>query len=1072
MPPEPFPWDRKDFYRERKHQNGGYDRASEPFVGSVSRWRDSPSHGSRNDFGRWGYPPECRRPPGHGKQGGWHLYPDDLPHGYSTPRSGDRFYQDGGTFKPSGPYRDGRYNRNFRENRGCFNQKSWRSHSWDYNNQRSMTPSGPGRSYEGKDQKFIDGPSPRISHPYYSDDANTSNQLHSKEQADEPHNESDTSQKIEKENSLASADWKPFNWSRSGSLTSKGSGLSLPGNLKNASESCDVKFELPPKISTPDESSSGDAVGCLASPTSLEDTASRKKPRLGWGEGLAKFEKKIGPDDCQLKNSSMLCTGSMELMPSPTPHLADSPRTSSLLECRSPVTPASAVCTSSPGLDDKSCVKAAEIDSDSYNLSPSPTPRSQNHLEELSLSPKNMEHKSNYNQHELLNELLQNEDQSMVILEFIKTVGVNKLDLFRGEISKALELTESEIDSLENELKSLKSQPGNSCRHPESSSSMPNCQDKPGSKRPPGLMVASSGDIVVEDTVPCRNIIEESHAESKNEYVDSPGTATSKFMESSSSNKFSLHGQQKHVFSGEYEVCTSVEVQTVAGSSAPDSEIKVAKNEHLVVSDSMEESEMHNILASNNETATGASNFLSNLLPCSSYSVQSVEAISARCTPNNLIVKERFLKRKNSLRFKERALCLKYRVLQYQWKEELQLLCERKYGPKSQKKVESGYRSSHGGSQKHRSSIRLRVVSPASNSSLLRKSEVVSFASKLLSDSQIRSYRNDLKMPSLILDKTEKELSMFLSNNGLVEHPYTLEKERALMNPWTAEEKEIFLDKYVTYGKDFKKISSFLDHKTTADCVEFYYKNHKSSLFKNTKQHKLKKQEKSALNTRYLMTSGKKIPSSLDMLGAASAIVAKDNNKEAKSVKMRLNGTVREISRSFSVEDERETEAADALASICCSMSSEATSSYITQNANDETCSDESCGYMEENVDWTDEDKSRFLQAFISYGKDFVLISQCVGTKSRDQCKVFFGKARKCLGLDELLLRRSGGADDVEDDMATCGDGSSGTTDEKDPPVNAPSLNPRDEECLLDKEKELNNLPSLLLGLGVLTQNE
>ena len=53
MPPEPLPWDRKDFFKERKHERS-------ESLGSVARWRDSSHH---RDFNRWGSA-EFRRPPG------------------------------------------------------------------------------------------------------------------------------------------------------------------------------------------------------------------------------------------------------------------------------------------------------------------------------------------------------------------------------------------------------------------------------------------------------------------------------------------------------------------------------------------------------------------------------------------------------------------------------------------------------------------------------------------------------------------------------------------------------------------------------------------------------------------------------------------------------------------------------------------------------------------------------------------------------------------------------------------------------------------------------------------------
>ena len=64
----------------------------------------------------------------------------------------------------------------------------------------------------------------------------------------------------------------------------------------------------------------------------------------------------------------------------------------------------------------------------------------------------------------------------------------------------------------------------------------------------------------------------------------------------------------------------------------------------------------------------------------------------------------------------------------------------------------------------------------------------------------------------------------------------------------------------------------------------------------------------------------------------------------------------------------------------------------VTQDVDDETCSDESCGEMDP-TDWTDDEKTAFLQAVSSFGKDFAKIARCVGTRSQEQCKVFFSKA-------------------------------------------------------------------------------
>jgi hypothetical protein len=77
-----------------------------------------------------------------------------------------------------------------------------------------------------------------------------------------------------------------------------------------------------------------------------------------------------------------------------------------------------------------------------------------------------------------------------------------------------------------------------------------------------------------------------------------------------------------------------------------------------------------------------------------------------------------------------------------------------------------------------------------------------------------------------------KYLIFFQSaGNHLSLVPLAIEKEGGIINPWTSEEKGLSLEKFAAFGKDFRKIASFLDHKTTADCVEFYYKNRKSECF-------------------------------------------------------------------------------------------------------------------------------------------------------------------------------------------------------------------------------------------------
>ncbi|GMG99382.1 hypothetical protein Nepgr_001222 [Nepenthes gracilis] len=1068
MPPEPLPWDRKDFFRERKHS---HERPSESSLGPVARWRDSSSHGSRNEFPRWGFVPEFRRPPGPGKQGGWYLYPDEAAHGYPTPRSVDRFPEDN-CFRPFGPRGDGKYTRNYRENRSAFTHKDWRGQSWENHHHHSLPPNATVKLHDVNCQKSVDDMPLHASQPH-SDTLHISDQHNSKDQSNNPSDVDGLGigQRVDKENSLG-IDWKPLKWSRSGSLTSRGYGFSHSSSSRSiGGESSDTKGELLPQNTTPVESPSGDPFACASSAAPLEETTSVKKPRLGWGEGLAKYEKKKveDPDENADRCGNKLCANKIELPHSLASNLANrSPRVAGLYECASPATPSSVACSFSPGLVDK----ATEIDAN--NFSASSAPGSQTQPEGSSFNLENLELDSIANVNPLLTELLQSEDQSTMDSGFIKSSALNKLMLLKRVVTKALECTESEVDSLENELKSLRSQFSRESSLPASTSALSiDCKEQPHKPLnmitgPLPLIVPPNGDIVVEEVTTCCNNIGEDHVEAEGEDMDSPGTAASKSVEQLSLEKPLSPDEKKNmctedmdnVESTNLEANTLVscsDVERIAGSSGDSNTmIKVSSMSPHVdecPSTNRENNAYDNILASNQETAAKASEVFIKFLPNSDCGSNIVYSIRTLCRENELLVSKKFLRRKQFLRFKERVMSLKYRAFQHLWKEDLHFLSIRKSRAKSQKKLEMSSRILHTRSLKHRPSIRSRVAFPAGSSSLVPTTEIVSFTSNLLSDYQVKIHRDSLKMPALILDKKDKVLSMFISSNGLVEDPCGVEKERALINPWAPEEKEIFIDKLATFGKDFRKIASFLDHKTTADCIEFYYKNHKSECFEKTKKKpESKKLEKSLSANTYLVTSGRRWSKetnvvSLDLLGTASAIAAHidEGMKSAKMFSGRLgdkklegSDCILERSSSYDIEDEREAAAADVLAGICGSLSSEAMSSCITSSVDpgegcqewkcqkvcsstgqpmtsevtqntvdDDTCSDESCGEMDPVV-WADEEKSLFVQSFLSYGKDFVAISRCVQTKSRDQCKVFYSKVRKCLGLDKTSLGPGG----------------------------------------------------------------
>ncbi|XP_052199992.1 uncharacterized protein LOC127806630 isoform X2 [Diospyros lotus] len=916
---------------------------------------------------------------------------------------------------------------NSREDRVASNQKDSRSSTWEDGEARN----GPGRLPSTGDQRSV-------THMLVENSLiqlvsrDTSEQIHLNDQTGNVDGLG-TGRILERENLLGSIGRKPSKWTRSGSLSSRCSVFSYASSFKSMGmDSSEAKAEVQPKRVTPIWSPSGDAMACSALAVPSEETNARKKLRLNWGEGLAKYEKKkVEASDDRATNPGMIVCGNTDPMHSHLSNLSEkSPRVAGTSDCRSPTIPSPIACSSSPGGEETPFVREVNILGDAINLNSSTGLLSQSHVEGIAFNLESLKLSPIPNLSTSLCEFFQSEE--LEDSSFVRSTPMNKLLLWKGDILKELEVTESEIELLENEFKCLISKNENRCQCPAGSSSLQQeCQTKPCEKlvvnsnaipQPAPLQLASSEGVAVDDG----GGLKKEHGQVEDHHMDSPGIVISKSAE----NTTTLSKSMKHD-----EVASKSRNQEEKCSVGDSNE---EKTEGLLTSEgggqltfSKTSVACDLILASNKDCASRASQEFNKLLPFVDYHIDTSRTtnVSWQKDPH---VKGKFVMRKHLLKFKERIMTLRYRAFQHLWKEDLRLLSIRKHHAKSQKRLELSSHTPHTGYPKYWLPARSRLSSP---------------------DTQAEPYRSYLKMPLLILDKKEKMSSRFISSNGLVEDPCSLEKERAMINPWTAKEKEIFLDKLANFGKDFKKIASFLHHKTTADCVEFYYKNHKLDCFVKTKKSQLAKQGKSCSRNNYLIASGKRWnhetnTASLAMLGMASAMASNADHGMKKQQKCTVRLKVRATSnhsalrggndmleRSSSVDilnSEREAVAADVLAGICSSLSSEAMSSCITssfdpaesyhdqksqvvgslkrqrpftpevtQNADDVTCSDESCGEME-HTDWTDEEKAVFIQAVSSYGKDFATISRSVRTRSRNQCKIFFSKARKCLELDML----------------------------------------------------------------------
>lgn len=408
-------------------------------------------------------------------------------------------------------------------------------------------------------------------------------------------------------------------------------------------------------------------------------------------------------------------------------------------------------------MEEKAFGKAVSVDNDVSNLCGSPSIGSQNHREGFLFNLEKLDTNSIGNLGSSLVELLQYDDPSLVDSSFVRSTAMNKLLVWKGDILKTLEMTETEIDSLENELKSLKSVLGSTSPCPATSISLSvednaNPFNKQGIVsnsvvRPASLQI-DCGDLSVEKMPNCSRGLEEIHGNSKDEDIDSPGTATSKFVEPSafvksvSPSNMLKNGEIFGVLDTVHATSTE-EKRTMPGSSfgeeVPGSSfgeevagtftcgdggmLLESKNDAPVSSDFSAYADGEKVLCdmildANKELANEASEVFNKLLP-RDHSNNGISGVAnVFCCQNDSLIKEKFAKKKQFLRFKERVLTLKFKAFQHLWKEDLRLLSIRKYRARSQKKCELSLRTTYTGYQKHRSSIRSRFSSPGKKSLL------------------------------------------------------------------------------------------------------------------------------------------------------------------------------------------------------------------------------------------------------------------------------------------------------------------------------------------------------------------
>ncbi|KAJ7754507.1 hypothetical protein B0H16DRAFT_1722686 [Mycena metata] len=181
----------------------------------------------------------------------------------------------------------------------------------------------------------------------------------------------------------------------------------------------------------------------------------------------------------------------------------------------------------------------------------------------------------------------------------------------------------------------------------------------------------------------------------------------------------------------------------------------------------------------------------------------------------------RFDKRRIALNKKREQLQAEYQSLHKRWRRHCDALSRQQARP-----VETPDNVPVSGRTTRRSAA---TLGDTVRSDLEMEQIIASLGYDEATDPNQLSTRNLATIPDMI-SVTGETYYTFDDTNNLVENASEYYAPHTGINDWTETEKELFLDKYAAFPKQFGTIASFLPNKTPSQCVAFYYLHKKKMI--------------------------------------------------------------------------------------------------------------------------------------------------------------------------------------------------------------------------------------------------
>ncbi|XP_039627956.1 nuclear receptor corepressor 2 isoform X1 [Polypterus senegalus] len=373
-----------------------------------------------------------------------------------------------------------------------------------------------------------------------------------------------------------------------------------------------------------------------------------------------------------------------------------------------------------------------------------------------------------------------------------------------------------------------------------------------------------------------------------------------------------------------------------------------------------------------------------------------------------------YFKRRNHARKQwEQKFCQRYDQLMEAWEKKVERIENNPRRRAKESKVREYYEKQFPEIRKQRElqerlQSRVGQRSGGLSTSALRSEHEVSEIIDGLTEQENseRQMRQLAVIPPMLFDAEQQRIK-FINMNGLMDDPMKVYKDRQVMNMWSEQEKETFREKFIQHPKNFGLIASFLERKTVADCVLYYYLTKKNENYKSIVRRNYRRRGRSQQQQQQQQLSR----SSQEEKDEKEK--ERDPEKEEEKVEMEneKEDLLKDKSGDTSGEEGEDKEPMITVKGRQTANSQGRRKGRITRsmaNENEEAAAPQLNSElanleMNESSRWTEDEMETAKKGLLQHGRNWSAIAKMVGSKTVSQCKNFYFNYKKRQKLDEIL---------------------------------------------------------------------